>query len=50
MAQNENESILGFDEARESLVIDESSFKVPIQIDSTPISYFEKTMEVRISV
>jgi len=50
LIQDENESILSFDEARDSLAINESSLKSPIQMASTLVPSFEEAMEVQVQV
>jgi len=50
LVQNENKPILSFDEARESLAIDESNLKTPIEMDSTLVSHFKETMKVQVQV
>ena len=46
--QDENEPILVFDGVRESLTMDASSLKAPIQMDSTLVPSFEETMKVQV--
>ena len=58
LVQDRNKPTLGFDQKRdfnekrerESLAIDESSLKAPIQMDSTLVPFSKETIELQVQV